>query len=100
MVAAQQKSFEAEQSHCNALRECPRIRQRSGPSQDPDDKMLAVNAEPRHKEYEPRKRLGRHTVHRTHKREKKSFTQLQMVQQNCQEETTDSEYPLEGGDKP
>ena len=25
--------------------------------------MLAINAEPRHEEYELRKRLGRHTVH-------------------------------------
>ena len=46
VVAAQQKSFEAEQSPCNALRECRRIRQRSGPCQDPDTKMLAVNAAP------------------------------------------------------
>ena len=46
-----------------SARICRRIRQRSGPCQDPDDKMLAINAEPRHKEYEPRKRHGRHTVH-------------------------------------
>ena len=28
---------------------CRPLRQRSGPGQDPDDKMLAINAEPRHK---------------------------------------------------
>ena len=56
VVAAQQKSFEAEQSPCNALREYVEGYDRDqGRGQDPDDKMLAINAEPRHKEYEPRK---------------------------------------------
>ena len=65
VVAAQQNSFEAEQNLCNAFREYVDNygRDQSGPGQDPDDKMLAINAEPRHKEYEPRKRLGGHTLH-------------------------------------
>ena len=64
VVAAQQKSFEAEQKSMQlSARMCRRIRQRSGSCQDADDKMLGINAEPRHKEYEPRKRLGRRTVH-------------------------------------
>ena len=29
-----------------------------------------------------------------------SYSQLQMVQQNCQEETTNSENPLKGGNRP
>ena len=34
-----------------------------------------------------------------HKRKKNSYSQLQMAQQNCQEDTTDSENPHKGGNK-
>ena len=49
LVAAQQKSFEAEQSLCNALREYVEGYDRSGTWQDPYDMMLAINSEQRHK---------------------------------------------------
>ena len=45
VVAAQQKSFEAEQSLCNALREYVEGYDRSGPCQDSDDQTLAINTE-------------------------------------------------------
>ena len=62
-VAAQQKSFEAERSLCNALREYVDGCRDPGRARTLMTKCLAINAEPRHKEYELRKRLGTHTAH-------------------------------------
>ena len=46
--AAQHKSCEAERSLCDALREYVDSYDRSGSCQDLDDKILAINAEPKY----------------------------------------------------
>ena len=46
------------------------------------------------------RRINAKEVLISHKGEKIIFSQQQMVQQKCQEETTNSENPLRGGNKP
>ena len=65
MVAAHQRSFEAERSLCNALRENGDGHDRDQSCQDLDDKILAINAEPRHKNMDLEKTWKIYSPHPT-----------------------------------